>query len=149
MIEGHKIVKAFSYESRALEQFEQINRRLYETGVKAQFISSLSNPSTRIVNNIAYAVIGVIGAVSAIYGHITVGDISSFLIYATIFAKPFNDMTNVLTQIQAATASAQRIFHILDLAPETPEQENAVELKNAAVMYGFRTFLFPMSLSKA
>ncbi|ADY55834.1 Xenobiotic-transporting ATPase [Syntrophobotulus glycolicus DSM 8271] len=142
MIEGHKIVKAFSYESRALEQFEQINRRLYETGVKAQFISSLSNPSTRIVNNIAYAVIGVIGAVSAIYGHITVGDISSFLIYATIFAKPFNDMTNVLTQIQAATASAQRIFHILDLAPETPEQENAVELKKCSGYVRFQNVSF-------
>jgi ATP-binding cassette subfamily B protein len=130
MIEGQKIVKSFCYESRAKEEFQKINARLYETGVKSQFISSLSNPSTRVVNNVAYAVIGVCGSVAAIRGLLTAGDISSFLIYAVIFSKPFNDITNVLTQMQAAVASAQRVFHILDLEPETPDPKDAVSLEN-------------------
>lgn len=130
MIEGQKIVKAFCYESRAKEHFEQINAKLYETGVKSQFISSLSNPSTRVVNNIAYAVIGVCGSIAAIYGHLTAGDISSFLIFAVIFAKPFNDITNVLTQMQSAVASAQRVFHILDLEPENDKADNSTQIKS-------------------
>ena len=130
MIEGQKIVKSFCYESRAKEEFQKINAKLYETGVKSQFISSLSNPSTRVVNNVAYAVIGVCGSVAAIRGLLTAGDISSFLIYAVIFSKPFNDITNVLTQMQAAVASAQRVFHILDLEPETPDPKDAVSLEN-------------------
>lgn len=130
MIEGQKIVKTFCYESRAREQFRKINSKLYETGVKSQFISSLSNPSTRVVNNIVYAVIGICGGIAAIHGLLTAGDISSFLIYAVIFSKPFNDITNVLTQMQAAVASAQRVFHILDLEPETPDPKDAVDLKN-------------------
>lgn len=129
MIEGQKIVKAFCYESRAKEQFQQINSKLYDTGVKSQFISSLSNPSTRVVNNIAYAVIGVCGSIAAIHGYLTAGDILSFLIYAVIFAKPFNDITNVLTQMQSAAASAQRVFHILDLERETEDDPNAYTLK--------------------
>ncbi|CAB1240620.1 putative ABC transporter (ATP-binding protein) [Ruminococcaceae bacterium BL-6] len=130
MIEGQKVVKSFCYESRAKEEFQKINAKLYETGVKSQFISSLSNPSTRVVNNVAYAVIGVCGSVAAIRGLLTAGDISSFLIYAVIFSKPFNDITNVLTQMQAAVASAQRVFHILDLEPETPDPKDAVSLEN-------------------
>ncbi|MGI6005756.1 MAG: ABC transporter ATP-binding protein [Christensenellales bacterium] len=125
MIEGQKIVKAFGYEQRALKQFEDINQKLYETGFKAQFISAMSNPSTRIVNNIAYAAIGIIGAVSAIRGNISVGDITSFLIFAIIFAKPFNEITGVLTQMQAAAASAQRVFEILDIEAETPDSAAA------------------------
>ncbi len=100
---------------RAMKEFRGINAKLYETGVKSQFISSLSNPSTRVVNNIAYAVVGVCGSLAAIHGSLTAGGISSFLIYAVIFAKPFNDITNVLAQMQSAAASAQRVFHILDL----------------------------------
>ena len=129
MIEGQKIVKSFCYESRAKEEFRRINAKLYETGVKSQFISSLSNPSTRVVNNIAYAVVGVCGSVAAIRGLLSAGDISSFLIYAVVFSKPFNDITNVLTQMQAAVASAQRVFHILDLEPETPDPKDAASLK--------------------
>ncbi len=146
MIEGQKIVKSFCYESRAKEEFQKINARLYETGVKSQFISSLSNPSTRVVNNVAYAVIGVCGSVAAIRGLLTAGDISSFLIYAVIFSKPFNDITNVLTQMQAAVASAQRVFHILDLEPETPDPKDAVSLENCTgrvefddVSFSYRT----------
>ena len=129
MIEGRKVVKSFRYESRAKEEFRRINAKLYETGVKSQFISSLSNPSARVVNNVAYAVVGVCGSVAAIRGLLTAGDISSFLIYALVFSKPFNDITNVLTQMQAAVASAQRVFHILDLEPETPDPDGAAKLK--------------------
>jgi ATP-binding cassette subfamily B protein len=146
MIEGQKIVKSFCYESRAKEEFQRINARLYETGVKSQFISSLSNPSTRVVNNVAYAVIGVCGSAAAIRGLLTAGDISSFLIYAVIFSKPFNDITNVLTQMQAAVASAQRVFHILDLETETPDPKDAVSLENCTgrvefddVSFSYRT----------
>ena len=146
MIEGQKIVKSFCYESRAKEEFQKINARLYETGVKSQFISSLSNPSTRVVNNVAYAVIGVCGSAAAIRGLLTAGDISSFLIYAVIFSKPFNDITNVLTQMQAAVASAQRVFHILDLETETPDPKDAVSLENCTgrvefddVSFSYRT----------
>lgn len=126
MIEGQKIIKAFCYEPRAMDEFHKINSKLYETGVKSQFISSLSNPSTRVVNNIAYAVVGVCGSLAAIHGILTAGEISSFLIYAVIFAKPFNDITNVLAQMQSAVASGQRVFHILDLEPETPEPKDPV-----------------------
>lgn len=132
MIEGEKTVAAFRYESRAMENFRSINAKLYETGVKSQFISSLSNPSTRVVNNIAYAVVGVCGSLAAIHGSLTAGGISSFLIYAVIFAKPFNDITNVLAQMQSAAASAQRIFHILDLEPETPDPEHPADLEKCS-----------------
>lgn len=132
IIEGKKVVSAFRYEKRARQDFNSINAELYETGVKSQFISSLSNPSTRVVNNIAYAVVGVFGSILAIHGSLTAGGISSFLIYAVLFAKPFNDITNVLTQMQSAAASAQRVFHILDLEPETPEPEHPAALKSCS-----------------
>lgn len=130
IIQGQKVVKAFNHENQAYQNFNQINHKLYESGFKSQFISSLSNPSTRIVINIAYALIGMIGGIAAINGRITVGDISSFLIYSTIFTKPFNDITNILTQMQSADASAQRVFKILDLEPETPDAIDAAELQN-------------------
>lgn len=127
IIEGQKVVKAFCYEPRARRRFHEINTRLYETGVRSQFISSLSNPSTRVVNNIAYAVVGVCGSLWAIYGSLTAGGISSFLIFAVIFAKPFNDITNVITQMQSAAASARRVFHILDLPPEPADPQGAAQ----------------------
>lgn len=142
MIEGQKVVKAFRYEPHAMEKFREINARLYETGVKSQFISSLSNPSTRVVNNIAYAVVGIFGGLAAIRGTLTAGGISSFLIYAVLFAKPFNDITSVLTQMQSAAASAQRVFHILDLKPETAEPEHAVHLESCSGHVEFRDVSF-------
>ena len=130
IIHGQKIVKDFNYEERAFQRFHEDNQKLYEVGLRSQFISALANPSTRIVNNIAYAAIGMIGGYAAIKGWITVGNISSFLIYSIIFAKPFNDITNIMTQIQTAAASAQRIFRILDLPPEPQEDTDAAELKH-------------------
>jgi ATP-binding cassette subfamily B protein len=123
MIEGRKEVKAFRLEGAARERFDETNRRLYAAGVSAQFYSSLANPSTRLVNNIAYSMVGVAGCLIAIKGGLTIGGISSFLIYATLFAKPFNDITNVLSQLQAAFASARRIEEVLELSSVEEEEE--------------------------
>lgn len=129
MIGGQKVVKVFGYEERSFRKFQEINGLLYNVGIKAQFYSSLTNPSTRLVNNITYAVIGIIGSVAAISGMITVGGISSFLIYASLFAKPFNEISGVLAQIQAAFASLSRIFYVLDLPSEKMDDINSLEMK--------------------
>lgn len=131
IIGGQKVVKAFNYEERSFKEFEEINNTLYSAGVKSQFYGSLSGPTTRLVNNITYSVIGVIGSILTILGKITVGDISSFLIYSNLFAKPFNDITGVFTQIQGAVASAQRIFYILDMQSEKPDDKDAVNIKHS------------------
>ncbi|ETT45860.1 sugar ABC transporter ATP-binding protein [Paenibacillus odorifer] len=125
MIGGQKVVTAYHYEDRALTQFEERNETLYQTGVKSQFYGSLSNPTTRLVNNITFSVIAMIGSVMVIRGLMTVGDLSSFLIFSNLFAKPFNEITGVITQLQSATASAQRIFAILDLSPEPADATDA------------------------
>ena len=122
-----KVVKAFGYEDRSNEVFGEINSRLYDCGQKAQFYSSLVNPSTRYINNLAYISVGVLGGLAALAGHLSVGIISSFLIYATQFARPINDMTSILTQLQSAQAAAARIFTLGDIEPETPD-ENRPEL---------------------
>lgn len=129
IIGGQKVVKAFNYEERSFKEFEQINNKLYAEGVKSQFYGSLSGPTTRLVNNITYSVIGVIGGILAILGKITVGDITSFLIYSNLFAKPFNEITGVFTQIQSAVASAQRIFNILDMQSKKKDDKYAVIVK--------------------
>lgn len=113
-----KVVKAFGYEDRSAEVFGEINSRLYECGQKAQFYSSLVNPTTRYINNLAYISVGVLGGLAALAGHLSVGIISSFLIYATQFARPINDMTSILTQLQSAQAAAARIFALGDIEPE-------------------------------
>ncbi|MEK3983368.1 ABC transporter ATP-binding protein [Paenibacillus sp. FSL K6-3166] len=125
MIGGQKVVTAYHYEERAMSQFEDQNETLYQTGVKSQFYGSLSNPTTRLVNNVTFSVIAMIGSVMVIQGHFTVGDLSSFLIFSNLFAKPFNEITGVITQLQSATASAQRIFAILDLTPEPADSKDA------------------------
>ena len=122
-----KVVKAFGYENRSADVFAEINSRLYDCGQKAQFFSSLVNPTTRYINNLAYISVGVLGGLAAYMGHLSVGIISSFLIYATQFARPINDMTSILTQLQSAQAAAARIFALGDIEPETPD-ENRPEL---------------------
>ncbi|MCX7715383.1 MAG: ABC transporter ATP-binding protein/permease [Clostridia bacterium] len=121
MIGNQKVVKAFGYEKRAQKSFEEINKRLYECGQKAQFYSSLVNPTTRYINNLAYICVGVLGGLFAVFGNLSIGIVSSFLIYATQFARPINDMTGILTQLQSAVASAERIFEIIDEEPEKDE----------------------------
>lgn len=131
-----KVVKAFGYEDKSSEVFGEINSRLYDCGQKAQFYSSLVNPTTRYINNLAYISVGVLGGFAALAGHLSVGIISSFLIYATQFARPINDMTSILTQLQSAQAAAARIFALGEIEPETPDEDRAeLEVKNGEVMF--------------
>ena len=131
-----KVVKAFGYEDKSSEVFGEINSRLYDCGQKAQFYSSLVNPTTRYINNLAYISVGVLGGFAALAGHLSVGIISSFLIYATQFARPINDMTSILTQLQSAQAAAARIFALGEIEPETPDEDRPeLEVKNGEVMF--------------
>ena len=128
-----KLVDAFAFGPRAQERFDALNRELYTAGEHAQFMSSLSNPGTRFINNIIYAVVAVIGCVGVITGTpagLTVGGVQIFLSYANQYTKPFNEVTNVITQIQTAYASARRVFALLDAAEEEPDAADAVELAN-------------------
>lgn len=129
MIGNQKLVKAFCYEKRSQKKFEEMNQRLYESGVKSQFYSSMTNPCTRFVNGLVYAAVGVIGAISALNGRLSVGQISCFLTYANQYTKPFNEISGVVTELQTAFASARRIFQILD-EPSEPVSADAVEIKN-------------------
>lgn len=146
LVGGQKIVKAFSYEERAQKRFEEINGRLYKCGVLAQFYSALTNPCTRFVNGIVYAAAGVFGAISVISGApgaMSVGQIATFLSYANQYTKPFNEITGVITELQAAFASARRIFAVLDEAEEVPEKEppapanpvGTVEIRDVSFSY--------------
>ncbi|WP_294188703.1 ABC transporter ATP-binding protein [uncultured Clostridium sp.] len=130
MIGNQKIVKAFSYEDRAIEKFELINKSMYTYGQKAQFYSALTNPVTRFVNGIVYAVVGIVGAISAINGTLSIGNLSAFLSYANQYTKPFNEISGVITELQAAFASASRVFKILDEVPEIPDKSTAINLEN-------------------
>ena len=131
-----KVVKAFGYEDKSSEVFGEINSRLYDCGQKAQFYSSLVNPTTRYINNLAYISVGVLGGFAALAGHLSVGIISSFLIYATQFARPINDMTSILTQLQSAQAAAARIFALGEIEPETHDEDRPeLEVKNGEVMF--------------
>lgn len=138
VISEQKLVKAFTYEERSFAEFQKMNDELYQMGVRSQFYGSLTNPTTRLVNNITYGVIGVIGSVLAVSGKITVGDIASFLIYSNLFAKPFNDITGIFTQIQSALASAQRVFHILDMKEEVQDAASALQLERSQGNITFR-----------
>ncbi|MDU5081493.1 ABC transporter ATP-binding protein [uncultured Tissierella sp.] len=142
IISGQKVVKAFNYEDRSFKEFKKINNTLHSSGLKSQFYGSLSGPTTRLINNITYSTIGVIGSTLVILGKITVGDISSFLIYSNLFAKPFNDITGILTQIQSAIASAQRIFYIIDMPSERPDAKDAINIKHSQGKINFNNVTF-------
>ena len=131
LVGNQKLVDAFAYGDRAQAGFDAINAELYTAGERAQFLSSLSNPGTRFVNNVIYAVVAIIGCVCVITGvpaALTVGQVQTFLSYANQYTKPFNEITSVITQIQTAFASARRLFALLDAAEETPDSQDAVEL---------------------
>ncbi|MBQ9599339.1 MAG: ABC transporter ATP-binding protein, partial [Clostridia bacterium] len=129
-------VKAFGYEQRSGGIFGEINSRLYDCGQKAQFYSSLVNPTTRYINNLAYISVGILGGLAALSGHLSVGIISSFLIYATQFARPINDMTSILTQLQSATAAAARVFALSDEEAEADDSaRNDLKLKGGEVVF--------------
>ncbi len=124
-----KVVKAFGYEERSQEDFEEINARLLDCGKKAQFYSSLANPSTRFVNGIVTAAVCTVGSISAIQGTLSVGQISMFITYANQYTKPFNEVTGVIPQLQSALAGAARAFALLDEDDQTPDTENSIDMK--------------------
>ena len=143
MIGGVKVIKAFGYEQKNQERFEEINQRVYVSGVKSQFLGALANPSTRVVNNIVYASVCIAGSLYVIAGYMTVGALSSFLSYSNQYTKPFNEISNVFTELQTALACATRVFHLLD-TPSEPQQsktqtlahrEGHVQIQNLAFSY--------------
>lgn len=144
MIGNEKIVQAYSHEEEALEKFDEINERLRKYSLKAIFFSSLTNPSTRFINNVVYALVCLTGSFAAVKGVLTVGKLSAFLSYANQYTKPFNEITSVITELQNALACADRV---LDLIEEEPQSEDApdvlvvndgegrISLKNVAFSY--------------
>lgn len=125
LVGNQKVVKAFSYEERAQQQFDRINHQLYDVGVKAQFYSSLTNPCTRFVNGVVYAAVAIVGALSCIAGGFSVGALSSFLTYANQYTKPFNEISGVITELQTAIASAKRVFDVIDEPVQQPDEPDA------------------------
>ncbi|WP_419044501.1 ABC transporter ATP-binding protein [Enorma massiliensis] len=129
-----KLVDVFAYGDEVLEGFDALNQKLYVAGERAQFLSSLSNPGTRAVNNVIYAIVAVMGCICVITGWpaaLTVGGVQTFLSYANQYTKPFNEITGVITQIQAAFASARRLFALTDAPEEEPDVPGAIELVDA------------------
>ena len=143
MIEGQKVVQAFGHEAESLAAFDEVNGRLQSVSLKAIFFSSMTNPATRFVNNIVYAGVGLVGALYAVGGGISIGQLSIFLSYANQYTKPFNEISGVVTELQNALACAARVFELLDAEDQVPEAENAkvletdghVELKDVSFRY--------------
>ena len=129
LVGNQKVVQAFSYEHKAEERFDEINKKLKDCSIKAIFISSISNPGTRFVNGLVYTAVGITGAFAVIGQSLTVGQLSSFLSYANQYTKPFNEVSGVVTELQNALASARRVFDLLDEAKEVADAPNAIELK--------------------
>ncbi len=125
IIGGQKVVKAYNHEETSIHQFDEINEKLQKYSLRAIFFSSLTNPSTRFVNSLVYAGVAVTGAISAIYGGITVGQLSSFLSYANQYTKPFNEISGVVTELQNALACASRVFELIEENPEVPDKPSA------------------------
>ena len=130
MVGNEKVVQAFSYEDDAVERFDKINDELADTSLKATFFSSLTNPGTRFINNLVYAAVGIFGAIFAVNGRLTVGQLTCFLSYANQYTKPFNEISGVLTELQNAVACAARVFALIDEKPEVPDKKDAVTLKD-------------------
>ena len=128
LIEGQKVVQSFGHEAASLSDFDCINDELGRVSLNATFFSSLTNPSTRLVNNIIYAAVALVGALSAVSGGISVGDLSVFLSYASQYAKPFNEISGVVTELQNALACAARVFSLLDETDRVPDKESAAVL---------------------
>lgn len=131
MVGNQKVVQAFGYGSRALERFDEINADLQKVSLRAIFFSSITNPSTRFVNGLVYAGVGITGALSAIRRYISVGQLSCFLSYANQYTKPFNEISSVITELQNAAACARRVFDFIEETPEIPDYEQAVDLQQA------------------
>ncbi len=131
MIGQQKIVQAFGYEDDALDRFEEINNTLEKDSMSATFYSSLTNPCTRFVNSVVYTAVGIIGAILAMGGKLTIGQLTCFLSYANQYTKPFNEISNVITELQNALACASRVFELIDETPEVEDKSDAKVLKQA------------------
>lgn len=125
MIGNQKVVQAFGHEAEAMERFDEINERLEKCSVRATFFSSITNPATRFVNSVVYAAVGLTGALAAIGGAISVGNLTSFLSYANQYTKPFNEISGVVTELQNALACAGRIFALIEEEPQIPDRKDA------------------------
>ena len=130
MVGNQKVVQAFSREDESLEKFDEINGRLQKCSLNAIFYSSITNPATRFVNSLVYATVAVVGAIMAIFGGISVGNLSALLSYANQYTKPFNEISGVVTELQNALACARRVFEIIEEEPEIPDDADAVELND-------------------
>ncbi len=133
MVGNQNVVQAFNHEDEALEQFDEINQRLQKYSLRAIFFSSITNPSTRFINSLVYAAVGIVGALSVILtnGAFSVGNLSCFLSYANQYTKPFNEISGVITELQNALACAARIFELIEEPAEEPDEEDAYVLENA------------------
>lgn len=150
IVGNQKVVKAFAYEERSQKEFDKKNKRLFKIGLKAQFAGALANPSTRFVNNMVYAVTGIVGAVSVVssfMGALSIGGLSCFLTYANQYTKPFNEVTGVLTQIQTALAAGERIFNTLE-SKEEPDESGKLIPENVKGDIAFRHIKFSYSPEK-
>lgn len=128
MVGNQKVVQAFGYGDQALERFEEVNERMRQVSIKAVFFSSITNPSTRFVNGLVYTGVGITGALSALTGIITVGQLSCFLTYANQYTKPFNEISGVVTELQNALACAKRVFDFIEETPEPIDAQGAIDL---------------------
>ncbi|QQK06874.1 ABC transporter ATP-binding protein [Miniphocaeibacter halophilus] len=144
IVGNQKIVKAFQYENRSQKTFENINSELYTVGKQAQFASSLTNPLSRFIDHISYLSIGLVGGLLVLnsVGNVTVGLISSFIIYSTQFSKPFIELSGIMTQIQSALAGLQRTFEIIDEKPETPDTNNILNKEKLSGKVEFKNVYF-------
>ncbi len=148
MVGNQKIVKAFCRESASEQRFDEINDRLSVYSLKASFFSSMVNPSTRLINALVYAGVGAFGAISALSGGLTVGQLSCFLSYATQYTKPFNEISGVVTELQNALASAARVFELIDEKEQAPDSDGAAELEKADGSVEFDNVSFSYDKSK-
>ncbi len=130
MIGNQKVVQAFGHEDEALEKFDEINGRLQKYSLQAIFFSSITNPATRFVNSLVYTGVGVTGALAAISGRLSVGQLSCFLSYANQYTKPFNEISGVITELQNAIACAGRVFELIEEEPQIPDADNAATLSH-------------------
>jgi ATP-binding cassette subfamily B multidrug efflux pump len=142
MVGNQKVVQAFSREDETLKLFDEINERLEKSSLKAIFYSSLTNPSTRFVNSLVYACVGLFGALAALNGNLSVGGLTSFLSYANQYTKPFNEISGVVTELQNALACAARIFELIEETPQIPEPENPCVLQNVKGRLSLRDVSF-------
>ncbi len=126
MVEGQKVVKAFNRREEVVADFDRVNDELTQTSLRAIFYSSITNPSTRFVNSLVYAVVGLTGAMAAISGRLSVGQLTAFLSYASQYAKPFNEISGVVTELQNAIACAGRVLDLIEETPQIPDAEDAV-----------------------